>query len=157
VSQGLLPFDGPRNNRMAAPTKNSAPMITLSRALTGKAWNNKPPMVPGQRKQIAPATAKTMAKALINMVETPFRSTLPPLVIRRRRSPSHSTRSRLPSYFTFEQPVLAVRNNGRSGGEAEVKRSKHVTKIGVGGGFCEPTLCGWVAKDYSVFPTISPT
>jgi len=58
--------------------------------------------------------------------------------------------------FHFVQPVLAVRNGGRSGGEAEVKGSKNA-KIGVGGGFCEPTLCGWVAKDYSVFPTISPT
>jgi hypothetical protein len=48
--------------------------------------------------------------------------------------------------FHFVQPVLAVRNGDRSGGEAEVKGSKHVTKIGVGGGFCEPTLCGWVAR-----------
>jgi hypothetical protein len=84
---------------MAAPTKNSAPMITLSRALTGKAWNNKPPMAPGQRKQIAPATAKTMAKALINMVATPFRSTLPPLVIRPQAvvaCPNHALRRILP-------------------------------------------------------------
>jgi hypothetical protein len=56
--------------------------------------------------------------------------------------------------FHFVQLVLAVRNGGRSGGEAEVKGSKHVT---FGGGLCEPTLCGWVAEDYSVFPTISPT
>jgi len=47
---------------MAAPTKNSAPIITLSRALTGKAGNSKPTIAPGQSQQTAPATAKTMAR-----------------------------------------------------------------------------------------------
>jgi hypothetical protein len=46
-------------------------MITLSRALTGNAWNSKAPMAPGQSQQMAPATARTMAKALINMVQHP--------------------------------------------------------------------------------------
>jgi hypothetical protein len=53
------------NNRMAAPTKNSAPIITLSRTLTGRAWNSKPPIAPGQSQQTAPATAKAMARILI--------------------------------------------------------------------------------------------
>ena len=52
---------------MAAPTKNSAPIITLSRTLTGRAWNSKPPIAPGQSQHMAPATAKAMASILIAM------------------------------------------------------------------------------------------
>ena len=52
-------------NRIAAPTKNSAPITMLSRALTGKAWNNNPPRAPGQIQQTAPATAKAMANTLV--------------------------------------------------------------------------------------------
>jgi hypothetical protein len=55
-------------NRIAAPTKNSDPIIMLSLVLTGKEWNNEPPMAPGQIQQTAPATAKTMPKALISIV-----------------------------------------------------------------------------------------
>jgi hypothetical protein len=55
---------------MAAPTKNSAPIITLSRALTGKAGNSKPTIAPGQSQQTAPATAKTMARILIAIAYT---------------------------------------------------------------------------------------
>jgi hypothetical protein len=64
-SQGPLSSDGRMNNRMAAPAKNSAPIIALSRALTGKAGNSQPTNAPGQSQQAAPATAKTMARTLI--------------------------------------------------------------------------------------------
>jgi hypothetical protein len=64
--------DGRTNHRMAAAAKNSAPIIALSRALTGKAWNSKPPMAPGQSQQTAPAIAKTMAKILIAIVSPSY-------------------------------------------------------------------------------------
>src|ERR1700751_717958 len=70
LSQGFSSSDGRTNSRMAAPTKNSAPIITLSRALTGKAGNNKPTIAPGQSQQTAPATAKTMARILIAIAYT---------------------------------------------------------------------------------------
>jgi hypothetical protein len=41
------------NHKMAAAAKNSAPIIALSRALTGKAWNSKPPIAPGQSQRLA--------------------------------------------------------------------------------------------------------
>jgi len=65
LRQGPLSCDGRMNIRMAAPTKNSAPIITLSRALTGRAWNSKPPISPGRSQQTAPASAKTMARIFI--------------------------------------------------------------------------------------------
>ena len=55
------PFDGRMNQRMAAPAKNRAPIIALSRALTGKEWDSKPPISPGQSQQTVPTTAKAMA------------------------------------------------------------------------------------------------
>jgi hypothetical protein len=60
LPKGLLSSDGRMNDGMAAPTKNSAPIITLSRTLTGRAWNSKPPIAPGQSQHMAPATAKAM-------------------------------------------------------------------------------------------------
>ena len=57
-------------NRIAAPTKNSAPITMLSRALTGKEWNNNPPRAPGQIQQTAPATAKAMANTLVGKIVT---------------------------------------------------------------------------------------
>jgi hypothetical protein len=39
------------NHRMAAPTKNSAPIIKLSRRLAGEGWNSKAPSAPGQSQQ----------------------------------------------------------------------------------------------------------
>jgi hypothetical protein len=56
---------------MAAPAKNRAPIIALSRALTGRAWNNKPPIALGQSQQTAPATAKMIAKTLISTRASP--------------------------------------------------------------------------------------
>ena len=53
---------------MAAPTKNSAPIITLSLTLTVRAGKINPVMAPGQSQQTAPATAKTLAKTLICIV-----------------------------------------------------------------------------------------
>jgi hypothetical protein len=50
------------NNRMAAPMKNSAPMIILSWTLTRREWNRKAPMAPGHSQQTTPATAKAMAR-----------------------------------------------------------------------------------------------
>ena len=57
-------------NRIAAPTKNSAPITMLSRELTGKEWNNNPPRAPGQIQQTAPATAKAMANTLVGKIVT---------------------------------------------------------------------------------------
>ena len=57
-------------NRIAAPTTNSAPITRLSRALTGKEWNNNPPRAPGQIQQTAPATAKAMANTFIGKIAT---------------------------------------------------------------------------------------
>ena len=65
MSQDPLSSDGRMKNRMAAPAKNSAPIIALSRGLTGKAGNSQPTNAPGQSQQAAPATAKTMARTLI--------------------------------------------------------------------------------------------
>jgi hypothetical protein len=65
ASQGPLSSDGRMNHRMAAPTKNNAPTITLSRTLTGKAGNSQPTNAPGQSQQAAPATAKATARILI--------------------------------------------------------------------------------------------
>jgi hypothetical protein len=50
------------NHKMAAAAKNSEPMIALSRALTGKTWDSKPPISAGKSQQTVPATAKKMAK-----------------------------------------------------------------------------------------------
>jgi len=65
---------------MAAPTKNSAPITALSRTLTGRAWNSKPPIAPGQSQHMAPVTEKTMASILIDTcgprprrISAPFR------------------------------------------------------------------------------------
>jgi hypothetical protein len=66
------------NQRTAAPTKNSAPMTTLSRTLAVRANNRV--MAPGQSQQTAPAAAKMMAKDLINIVTTLF-----PAIVRRAR------------------------------------------------------------------------
>jgi hypothetical protein len=70
-SQGVLSSDGRMNNKTAAPTKKSAPITTLSRALMGKARNSKPPMAPGRSHQTAPATAKMIAKTLIGTRASP--------------------------------------------------------------------------------------
>jgi hypothetical protein len=60
------------NHRMAAPAKNSEPMIALSRALTGKPWDSKPLVSPGKSQQTVPATAKTMASILIAIAAPPY-------------------------------------------------------------------------------------
>jgi hypothetical protein len=58
------------NQRIAAPTKNKAPMTRLSPGLAISVRKNSALMKPGQDQQTAPATAKTMASALI-IVATP--------------------------------------------------------------------------------------
>jgi hypothetical protein len=50
---------------MAAAVKNSEPMVALSRALTGEAWDSKLPISAGKSQQTAPATAKTMARIIL--------------------------------------------------------------------------------------------
>jgi hypothetical protein len=72
------PFDGRMNHRMAATAKNSEPMVALSRAPTGKAWDRKPPIAPGQSQQTVPAPAKTMARIFLIAIASPRYST-PPL------------------------------------------------------------------------------
>jgi len=63
---------------MAAATKNSEPTIALSRALTGEAWDSETLISAGKSQQIAPATAKTMARIiLIGIASTPI--SIPPL------------------------------------------------------------------------------
>jgi hypothetical protein len=56
---------------MAAAAKNSEPMIALSRALTGKAWDSKPPISAGKSQQTVPATAKTTARISLIDIPTP--------------------------------------------------------------------------------------
>ena len=51
--------------------KKSAPMFALSLELTVKADKNNPPIAPGHNQHTTPATAKTMAKALIIVVAIP--------------------------------------------------------------------------------------
>jgi hypothetical protein len=58
------------NHRIAAPTKNRAPMTRLSPGLAISVRKNNPPMKPGEDQQTPPATAKTIASALI-IVATP--------------------------------------------------------------------------------------
>jgi hypothetical protein len=60
---------------MAAAAKNSEPMIALSRALTGKAWDSKPAISPGKSQQTVPATAKTMARIILMGITSPPIST----------------------------------------------------------------------------------
>jgi hypothetical protein len=81
---------------MAAPTKKSEPMIPLSLALTAKAEKSNPPITPGHNQHTTPATAKTMAKALIIIV-----AHLAPTVgrargnqVRRNVAPEHRTECR---------------------------------------------------------------
>ncbi len=56
---------------MAAAAKNSEPMIALSRELTGKAWDSKPPISPGKTQQTMPATAKTMTRMILIGIAAP--------------------------------------------------------------------------------------
>jgi hypothetical protein len=66
------------NHRIAAPAKNRAPIIALSRALTDRAWDSKPLISAGKSQQTVPATAKTMARIiLIGIASLPI--SIPPL------------------------------------------------------------------------------